>query len=77
MQKLQITVSEEELRFLEGVRDTGFSSVQEVIRCAALSYLDSRADDGKGPESAHDAGPFLPSGGMSASSRTEGRHALP
>ena len=50
MQKLQITVSEEELRFLEGVRDTGFSSVQEVIRCAALSYLDSRADDARPPD---------------------------
>ncbi len=41
MQKLQITVSDEELRFLEGVRSVGFSSLQEVIRCAALSYLET------------------------------------
>lgn len=72
MQKLQITVSEDELRFLEGVRATGFSSIQEVIRCAALSYVDSKAGDGLRSAVGPDAGVARSRGGVSAPYRADG-----
>lgn len=39
MKSLTIRLTEKELRFLQRVKDSGFASKAEVIKCAALSYV--------------------------------------
>lgn len=41
MKSLTVRLSERELQFLRRVKDAGFSSLAEVIKCAALSFVSS------------------------------------
>lgn len=42
MKAVRLHLADKEIRFLEKVRSMGFRSVPEVLRCAALSFVDSK-----------------------------------
>lgn len=47
MKSLTVRLSDEDLKFLRRVKNTGFSSIAEVIKCAALSFVSSAPKKGK------------------------------
>jgi hypothetical protein len=47
MKSVTLRLSTEELEFLRKVKEVGFSSIAEVIRCAALSLVSSKPTEKK------------------------------
>lgn len=41
MKAITVRLPEQDLKFLQSVKDAGFSSVSEVIKCAALSLVNA------------------------------------
>jgi len=48
MKAITVRLPEKELKFLRSVKDAGFSSIAEVIKCAALSFVASAPKNSNG-----------------------------